>query len=161
MHSDYRQAQLILLNLRKVAQQEQLDPELSSPEVKIEPADAEIQKAIALLKSINPSYFVGVRKIVVDAGGGAYGFVESGQNKDPAVIHINLAKIRNELKSKLPAATKEQFEKELVRQIATTVSHERGHIKSFKPETGFEGGESPAESEERQMLSRIDANPNR
>jgi hypothetical protein len=155
----FKQAQFILNSLNKKAQH--VDPELSSPEVKIEPADAFLQKAITLLKSINPSYFVGVRKIVVDTGQSSYGHVSSGPGKDPAVIHVNLAKIKNELQSKLSGAPKEQFEKELIRQIANTISHEKGHVSSFKPDTGFVGGEAPAETEEHQMLNRIDSNLNR
>jgi len=153
MEDYYTQAQKILLGLAKQAQQN--DPELASPEIKIEPMEGIIDKAVKLLKSINPSYFIGVRKIVVDTGSSGYGHVASGQGNDPAVIHINLPRIKNELQGKLSGASPEQFEKELVRQVASVISHEKGHISSYKAETGFSGGESPAENEEHQMGQRI------
>jgi 2'-5' RNA ligase len=134
----------------------QMDPELASPDIKIEPVDTYIQKAVDLLKKINPSYFVGVRKIVADTGSG-YGHVSSGPNQDPTVIHINLARIKSEMNTKLQNATQEQKDKEIVRQIALTISHEHGHVKSFKPEGGFIGGEGPAEAEEGSMQSKVDA----
>ena len=158
MIKEFQQVKQILAAI-KTAQQA-ADPELTSPEVKVEPADTFLSKAIALLKSINPSYFVGVRKIVAD-NGSAFGYVESGTGKDPSVIHINLNKIKNELKAKLPGASSEQFDQELVRQIANTISHEAGHVKSFKPEGGFVGGEMPAEAEANQMQPKIDATLNR
>jgi hypothetical protein len=153
----FKEAQQIIRSIHKRSQQS-VDAELASPDIKVEPADSYINKAVQLLKSINPNYFVGVRKIVVDMGSG-FGYVESGPGKDPAVIHINLSRVKNELKGKLPNATQEQLDKEMVRQIATTISHEKGHVSSFKSESGFVGAEAPAEAEEQQMGSKIDANP--
>lgn len=151
--NDYAQVKRIISSYMKSAQTI-TDPELASPEIKIEPVESNIQKAVDLLKKQNPNYFVGVRKIVVDTGTG-YGHVESGPGKDPAVIHVNLSKIKNEIQSKLGSVSKEQQEQELVRQIALTISHEKGHVSSFKPETGFPG-EAPAEAEENSMLGKID-----
>lgn len=151
--NDYAQVKNIIVGYLKFSQM--MDTELASPDIKVEPADTYMQKAIDLLKRVNPNYFIGVRKIVVDAGQG-YGHVAAGGNEDPAVIHINLPKIKAELQSKLSGAPKEQFEKELVRQIAITISHEKGHVSSYKPETGFPG-ESPAETEESSMMGKIDS----
>jgi hypothetical protein len=139
-----------LLILRKLSQQN--DPELSSPEIKIEPMEGLIQQAVNKLKQLDPNYFVGVRKIVVDTGSGL-GYVASGKGQDPAIIHLNLPKIKSELQNK--NLSKEQLDKEIVRQIALTISHEKGHIKSFKPETGFIGGESPAISEENIIQQKL------
>jgi hypothetical protein len=150
--NDYEQVKNIITGYLKLSQT--MDPELASPDIKVEPLDSYIQKAVELLKQVNPSYFVGVRKIVVDSGQG-YGHVAAGGSEDPAVIHINLPKIKAELQSKLSGAPKEQFEKELIRQIALTISHEKGHVASYKPETGFPG-EGPAETEESSMLGKID-----
>lgn len=151
--NDYAQAKRMIYNHMKLSQVI-TDPELASPDIKVEPMESNIQKAVEMLKKINPSYFVGVRKIVVDTGAG-YGHVSSGPGQDPSVIHINLSKIKNEIQSKLGGASKEQQERELVRQIASTISHERGHVASFKPETGFPG-EAPAEAEESSMIGKID-----
>lgn len=150
--NDYEQVKSIVYGYLKFSQQ--LDPELSSPEIKIEPVDTYIQKAVDLLKKVNPSYFIGVRKIVADTGAG-FGHVSSGGGQDPAVIHINLPKIKTELQSKLRGAPQDQFDKEFIRQIAITISHEKGHVVSFKPESGFPG-EQPAESEEHSMATKID-----
>jgi hypothetical protein len=143
---NYYQAMNVIANYLKIYQQP-TDPELASPEIKIEPADTLIQQAVNLLKKINPNYFIGVRKIVVDTGGNSYGHVASGPQDDPTVIHINLPKIKSEIQSKLGNLSKEDQEKELIRQIALIVSHEKGHTFSFKPEIGFQGGEQPAEAE--------------
>lgn len=150
--NDYAQVRSIISGYLKFSQQ--MDAELASPEIKIEPVESNIQKAVQLLKQQDPSYFVGVRKIVVDTGKG-YGHVSSGEGQDPAVIHINLSKIKNEIQSKLSGAPKEQQEHELVRQIALTISHEKGHVKNFNPQSGF-GGEGPAESEESLMMGKLD-----
>jgi len=150
---DYAEVKSIISSYMKFSQQV-VDPELASPEIKIEPVESNITKAVELLKNVNPNYFVGVRKIVVDTGTG-YGHVSAGGNEDPTVIHINLPKIRAEIQSKLGTAPKEQQEQELVRQIALTISHEKGHVSSYKPETGFPG-EAPAETEASSMMSKID-----
>jgi hypothetical protein len=151
--NDYEQVKTILGGHIKLAQQ--MDPELVSPEIKVEPADTLIQEAVNMLKKVNPNYFVGVRKIVLDAGQG-FGHVSSGAGNDPAVIHINLPKIKAELQAKLMNATPEQKQKELVRQIAITISHEKGHVASFKPEGGFVGNEAPALQEEQSMAGKLD-----
>jgi hypothetical protein len=151
--SDYNDVLMSLGARHKRAQP--VDPELASPEIKVEPADTLIQEAVNMLKRINPNYFVGVRKIVLDAGQG-FGHVSSGGNNDPTVIHINLPKIKAEIQSKLMNASEEQRQKELVRQIAITISHEKGHVSSFKPEDGFVGGEQPAMSEEQSIGPKVD-----
>jgi len=140
--NDYAQVKNIVSGYLKFSQQ--MDAEVSSPAISVEPADTYIQKAVELLKQQNPNYFVGVRKIVVDSGQG-FGHVASGKGEDPAVIHINLSKIKSELKSKLSGASPEQFDKELVRQIALVVAHEKSHQSSYTPNAGF-GSESDAES---------------
>lgn len=133
---------------------QQSDPELASPEIKVEPADTLVQKAVDMLKKINPSYFVGVRKIVISTSS-AYGFVESGPGKDPAIIHINLSKIKSDVQSKYGGMGKEQMEQEIAREIASVISHERGHISSYNPQQGFVGGEGPAEQEEKNMAMKL------
>lgn len=142
--------------LRAFAQAQQMlnDPQLSSPQVSVEPVDTFVQKAVDLLKSKDSQFFVGVRRIVIDMGQG-YGRVESGPGKDPAVIHINLAAIKNSLKSQLGNAPQGQFEEQLVKQIAEVIAHERGHTKSFKEDQGFVGGEAPAEAAEREMHQKL------
>ncbi|HVI42760.1 MAG TPA: hypothetical protein VM577_19305 [Anaerovoracaceae bacterium] len=125
------------------------DAELQSPNVVVEPANSIIQKAVNLIKQIEPGYFVGVRKIVVSASPD-YGHVESGPDKDPAVINVNLARVQNEAGGD---------EKSAVRSIAGVIAHERGHVKSFNSSLGFQGGEGPAEAEEKRVLQLIDNLP--
>lgn len=151
--NDYAEVKNIISGYIKFAQQS-TDPELASPDIKIEPMESNIQKAVELLKKMNPSYFVGVRKIVVDTGS-AFGYVQSGGGKDPSVIHLNLPKIKSEIQSKIGNLQKDQQDKELVRQLALTISHERGHISGFKPEVGF-SPESAAENEANSMSQKID-----
>lgn len=151
--NDYAEVKKIIFSYLKISEQIS-DPELASPDIKIEPMESNIHKAVELLKRVNPGYFVGVRKIVVDTGAG-YGHVSSGPGQDPSIIHINLSKIRSEIQNKLSAASKEDQEKELVRQIAITISHEKGHVASYNENTGFPG-EAPATSEENSMMGKID-----
>lgn len=125
------------------------DVELQSPNVIIEPANSLIQKAVDLIKKVDSGYFVGVRKIVVSTSSG-YGHVESGANKDPAIININFGRIQNEAAGD---------EKSAVRAIAGVIAHERGHVKSFNSSLGFQGGEGPAEAEEKRVLQLIDNLP--
>lgn len=149
--NDFRQAAAILIKLSQ-----QADPELTSPEVKVEPADTYIAKAIALLKQQNNSFFVGVRKVVVDQGGdSSYGHVSSGGDNDPTVIHINLSKIKSELKSKLQNVSQDQFDKELIRQIALVLTHEKMHQKSFS-QTNVFAPEYVAEQGAADMAAKID-----
>ena len=123
----------------------QPDPQLQSPNVVIEPANSLIQKAVDLIKKIEPGYFSGVRKIVVSSSPD-YGHVESGPNKDPATINVNIARIQNEGQGS---------EKDMVRALATTIAHERGHVKSFDTNLGFQGGEGPAVAEEQRIANLI------
>lgn len=125
------------------------DPQLQSPNVVIEPANSLIQKAVDLLKKVDPGYFSGVRKIVVSSSPD-YGHVESGPNKDPAVINVNMARIQNEGQGS---------EKDIVRALATTIAHERGHVKSFDANLGFQGGEGPAVAEEQRIATLINNLP--
>lgn len=124
------------------------DSELQSPNVVIEPANSLIQKAVNLLKKVDPGYFIGVRKIVISSSPD-YGHVESGPNKDPAVINVNAARIQGQGGD----------ENSMVRAIAGVIAHERGHVKSFNPSLGFQGGEGPAEAEEKRILQLIDNLP--
>jgi len=150
---DYAEVKSIISGYMKFSQQI-TDPELASPDIKIEPMESNITKAVELLKKQNPNYFVGVRKIVVDTGMG-FGHVSAGGGEDPAVIHINLPKIRAEIQSKLGTAPKEQQEQELVRQIALVISHERTHQTPYNTTNQF-SSEQEAESGAASMLSKID-----
>lgn len=151
--NDYEQVRIIIRGYLKFSQQT-LDPELASPDIKIEPMESSIHKAVELLKKVNPSYFIGVRKIVVDTGSG-FGHVSAGPGQDPTIIHINLPKIRSEIQNKLGASSKEAQEREFIRQIALTISHERKHQSTYTPEAGF-APETAAEEEERSISDKID-----
>ena len=150
----YRKARKNFLEAVKIAFQQTGDPELDSPNIKIEPQESLIQKAVDLLKREDPSFFQGVRKIV-SGDEPNYGHVESGPGKDHTVIHVNFPRISREVKQKMQGAPQEEIEKEIARQIGSTIAHERGHVFSFHPEMGFQGGESPAEQAEQAMMQRL------
>lgn len=121
----------------------------SGPNVVIEPIEPLIQKAVDILKKRNSNYFDGVSKIKVDSGSNAFGFVQSGKDKDPTVLNINMNKIKNSTS-----------EEEALYQTVMTIAHEAAHAKSFNEQQGFVGGESPAESEERDIALWLKNNPN-
>jgi hypothetical protein len=123
------------------------DSELDTPNVVVQPTEPVIDKAIKVLKRMDPSYFRGVRRIQISPSSMYYGFVESGENKDPAVININMAKIKQESNSD-----------DAVISAAITIAHERGHVTSYNESQGFVGGEAPAEQEERRVASWIEQN---
>ena len=135
-----------------LAQVAGVDPQLSGPNVVVEPMEPVVQKAIELLKRMDPNYFSGVKKIVVAPASMYYGFVESGPDKDPSVINVNMAKIKAESGGQGPAA---------VVSAATTIAHERGHVGSFDDSQGFVGGESPADAEEQRVAAWIRQNQGR
>ena len=130
--------------------QEISDSELRSPNIVVEPSEPTIQKAVKVLQRMNPNYFIGVRKLVV-APSGQYGHVESGPNKDPAVININAQRILQESGGATTGA-------EAIIAAACTIAHEKGHVASFDPKIGFQGGESPAEAEESKVRGWIESN---
>lgn len=132
--------------LQKIAQES--DPQLDSPNVVVEPAEPVINKAISLLKRMNPSYFVGVRKIVAGTGND-YGHVSSGPDKDPSVVYVNINRILNE--------TDKEDKRESIISCTLTIAHEVGHLKKFDEKSGF-GSEGDAESEENRVLQWIKSN---
>lgn len=127
---------------------QQIDQELDSPNVIVQPMEPVIDKAINLLKRMDPNYFKGVRRIQVSPNNMYYGFVEGGQDKDPSVININMAKIN-------------QQETDAVISAATTIAHERGHVQTYDTQQGFVGGEVPAEAEEQRVANWIQQNKGR
>ena len=129
-----------------------VDAELNTPAVVIQPMEPVINKAVNLLKRMEPNYFQGVRRIQVSPASIYYGFVESGQQKDPSVVNINMGKIKQEGGNDETAA---------VIAAATTIAHEVGHVKSYNQQQGFVGGESPAEAEERRVADWIKQNQGR
>lgn len=129
---------------------QQVDQELDSPNVIVQPMEPVINKAINLLKRMDPSYFKGVRRIQVSPANMYYGFVEAGQDKDPAIININMAKIKQQGDGVDAVIT-----------AATTIAHERGHVQTYNPQQGFVGGEVPAEAEEQRVANWIQQNKGR
>ena len=127
----------------------QLDQQLESPNVIVQPSEPMINKAVQLLKRMDPNYFKGIRQIQLSPASMYFGFVESGQNKDPAVLNINLNKIKS------------ISGPEEVIQAALTVAHEAAHTKSYNDMQGFVGGENPAEAEEKRVAAWIAQNKGR
>ena len=149
-YNQFKQSLAILIELQKSGA---LDPEndaqTNSPNIIVEPIDSNINAAINLLKRMNPSYFVGVSKIVAGSESN-YGHVSS---EDPGVVHINLGRIANETKD-------DDSKRNIIIALAVTISHECAHAKSFK-DGNFAGGESVALAEEQKVLAWIKSNENR
>ncbi|NJO18585.1 MAG: hypothetical protein HC877_23510 [Thioploca sp.] len=122
------------------------DAQLESPNVIIEPYESIVDAAIKKIKQKEPLYFKGIRTIKI-VPSSDYGHVKSGPNEDPAVVFINANRLKQEL-SQIP-------EDEMVNLVASVIAHEVGHVRSFDPEKGFVGGESPAEAEEQRILNII------
>jgi len=99
-YKNYKEAVELLQSFFKKAQQPQMDAELKSPNVIVEPAEPLIQSAIQLLKRKDPNFFIGIRKIIVHTEP-HYGHVSSGPKEDPSVIYINLNKINSSLSKQL------------------------------------------------------------
>ena len=127
-----------------------IDQALESPNVVVQPMEPTINKAVELLKRMDPTYFKGIRQIQVSPASMYYGFVQSGPNKDPAVLNINIGKIKGLGQGP-----------EAIIQAALTVAHEAAHTKSYNQDQGFVGGESPAESEEQKVSQWIEQNKGR
>lgn len=137
----------------KLAQMPGIDQELESPNVVVQPGTPVIQKAVEVLKRMDPNYFKGARQIVVGVSP-HFGHVESGPGKDPAVININLNRIVQEAGGQTQGP-------EVVVAAAVIIAHEAGHVKSFNAQQGFVGGEAPAEQEENRVRQWIEQNRNR
>jgi len=135
--------------LNKIAQP--ADVQLESPNVVVEPMQPVIQRATEVLKRMDPNYFIGVRKI--KAGVSPYfGHVESGPDKDPAVININLGMVSQKAR---------EYNANPVIASAIVIAHEKGHVGSYEQQQGFVGGESPAEQEEQRVAAWIEKNKDR
>jgi hypothetical protein len=130
--------------LDKLAQ----DVELEGPNVIIQPMEGLVQQAVNKLKQMDPNYFKGVRSIVI-APQPHYGFVESGPEKDPAVIHLNYNRIRQEISAQGGS------DEDVINAVMETIAHEKGHVASFQPQQGFVGGEQPAEQEAQRMMAQL------
>jgi len=137
--------------LTKMAQPTDVDVELESPNVVVEPMQPVIQKATEVLKRMNPQYFVGVRKIKAGVSP-HFGHVESGPDKDPAVININLGMVSQKA---------QEYNANPVVASAIVLAHEKGHVGTFEAQQGFVGGESPAEQEEKRVAAWIEQNQER
>lgn len=124
------------------------DPNVTGPNVVIEPIEPLVQKAVDILKKMDGNYFSGVKKIKVNPSTSNFGFVESGPDKDPTIININLSRIKG-LESEI----------DVLFQLILTIAHESAHAKSFKDGV-FIGGETPAENEERRVAGWLNQNSN-
>lgn len=132
---------------------------IEGPDVQIEPGiQADVQEAVKEIRATDPNFFRGVSKIV-GLSGGPFGQVSSD---DPTVIHVNINKIKQQVKQQLgsynPSSPEHQqaFKESIKRAIEETISHEKGHVKDWNPEQHkFPGGEGVAESFEKQMSQKL------
>jgi len=129
------------------------DPELDSPNVVIQPGTPALQKAVEILKRMDPNYFVGVRTIIVGVSPD-FGHVESGPDKDPSIINVNLNKINQQAGGQTTGP-------EVIKASALVIAHERGHVKSYNQQQGFVGGEGPAMTEENRVKQWMETNQSR
>jgi hypothetical protein len=139
-------------SLMLLAQAQGVDVGLTGPNVVIQPMEPLVDRAVKVLRRMDPNYFAGVRTINITPANPNFGFVESGPQKDPSVININMGKIKSETQNLNP--------EEAVFAAATTIAHERGHVTSFNEQQGFVGGEGPAEAEEARVANWIRQNQN-
>lgn len=150
----YKQSANYFLQAAKLITAQSGDPELDSPNIVINPAEPLVQKAVDLIKSKDPNFFKGVRKIIIGEEAN-YGHVESGPGKDHTIIHLNYPRINREIKSKMQGVSNDEIEKAIVKSLAGTIAHERGHVLDFNPKSGFPGGEGKAEQAEKELLSKL------
>jgi hypothetical protein len=141
-YKNYKQAALILAQLNT-------NPQTASPNIIIEPLDANIQAAVDLLKRMDGNYFSGVSKIVAGAEAN-YGHVSS---EHPDEVNINLSRIANETKDN-------SSKRAIITALAITIAHEVAHVKSWDGKT-FIGGENVALAEENKVANWIKTNENR
>lgn len=141
---------------RCFAQAAELLPESTTrdtPHIKVEPQESLVQKAIDVIKKIDPNYFVGVEEIKVENTGESYGKTESGAGKDPTVIHLNANKIKSDVQSKAQNLPQEKLEPIIIDELIDTIAHEKGHIIPFK-QRGQLGSETEAETEAKKIMER-------
>ena len=150
-------------NLKKYARlliSQMNDSQIQGPSVEIDPSiQADVQSAVDEIRSSDPNFFKGVSKIIGFTGS-AFGQVSS---EDPTVIHLNLSKIKQQVKQQLGTAYNpsnpkhdEVFKEAVKRSISDVISHEKGHIKDWNPEKHkFPGGEGVAESFEKSMSQKL------
>lgn len=133
-----------------------------SSQVIVEPWDPAVNKAMQKINQIDPSLLKNVTKIVVHPGGGSgqLGHVESGQGKDPHVIHIFKDRVREHVMRNANATTKktltpQELEQAIVDGLTEVLAHESGHIGKTAPVGKQFFGEPEAELEAKKMMSRI------
>jgi hypothetical protein len=114
--------------------------QVGTPNITIQPGRPEANCALEILKRWDPNYFMNVKEIIIGPSAD-YGHVESGPDKDPSVIYINADRIVAETGG-------QQSGRAAALACAKVIAHEKGHVGSYKDQSGFEGGELPAEQEE-------------
>lgn len=133
--------------------QEQIDPQVNSPNVLIEPYDSVVQDAVNKLMSTDANYFKGISKIEVKTlPVGVAGQVSS---EDPTVVSIDAQDIKNIIQGSHgnpdDPDVVNQVAALITKEIANTIHHERAHVYTWHPEQGFVGGEAPAERAEQEI----------
>ena len=123
--------------------------QVGSPNIVISPGRPETNCALEILKLYKPDFFTNVEKIVVGPSP-QYGHVQSGPNQDPHIIYLNADRIIQE-------SGGAQSGKAAAIGCAKVIAHEQGHISSFNEQSGFVGGESPAETQEHNFESWLES----
>lgn len=146
-----------------LAQAQGVDIGLTGPNVVIQPMEPLVDRAVKIIRRKDPNAFAGVRTINVGGGTGALGFVSS---KDPSVINIDAALIKNTASKSDPSVTEilsqlpNPEESKKVFWTTVTLYHELAHVKDYDEQHGFKGGEGIAESAEQDIIKWMNQNFN-
>jgi len=148
------------MNWYKIAQSDQSEHLMGTPQINIQPHEPLILEAVNELQAAQPGILDNVTDINIDIGYGQFGSVT---NVSPNTININMNRIKEEAAQqtgKQISISDPEDTKILKHFIKQTIIHELGHIhdigKSTDPSNPFPGGESVAE---RAQDEWVGANP--
>lgn len=106
----------------------------------IEPYEPLIYKAVQRIEELEPQFFNGIDKIILEQGDpGHFGKVQSDT---PNTIFVSIQKIKSLMSS--------GSEDDVIDKIAEVLAHEVGHIRDE-----LKSGEAPAEKEQQLMRDRL------
>jgi len=162
LQSEGYAARIIKAN-KKMAQVEQMDSNIGSPNININPLDPLIAESVNELQSEQHGLLDSVTDINVDIGYGQFGSVT---NVSPNTINLNMNRIKEEAAQETgrQISTSDPDDINILKfYIKQTIMHELGHIESYKstdptnqwlPGGEFEGGESPAEKRQNEFIEK-------
>jgi len=123
---------------------------LGSTNVNVDPSSLEVDEAIRILQSKAPDVLTDITDIKTNLSKNVYGEYVS---TEPHIIHLNLEKIKSDVRSKLQGKQPDELNKEIVNQIALVISHESGHEHAYT--NTKDSSEAPAEQKEKEVSEKI------